>query len=355
MFFEYSSKMMITTHKNPWIPLKIDSLFDFAYVSACVCQGEHVFIAGISDAREGYVTLLNLRSKTWRELPRVPEAVYIISGIAILQDYLYILTSSYISQYSYRIDLSTCTRWEKMNRIDETGRCPRVSNGNKLFQLEFFGSNQVYDPSVRDWINFSSMKEKVHEFRVEVVANKIYVIGGCVKQYTPSIQVFDISSQTWSSGPPLPKTLKYFSTGVYRNRWIIVTGGMTDESNENNMRCFLFDIYCQKWTESSILMTASRINHGCVVTKEHLVLIGGYSGRGNETLPSIESIDMTRLLPKWDSIGHFVLLRKLFDDGRARFIDGGTCAPGPHDVVQNLMKFLDIDSFHTVLTFLIPK
>jgi len=346
---------MTQIQKSPWVPLKRDSLFNFAYVSSCICQNDHVFIAGISDAREGYVTLLNLKHKTWRELPHVPESVYIISGIAILHDYLYVLASSYINQYSYRIDLSTCTRWEKMNTIDEMGRCPIVSNGNNRFQLEFLGSNQVYDPSVRDWIDFSAMKRKVHEFRVEVVAKKIYIIGGCIKKYTPLVQIYDIESRSWSTGPDLPKVLKYFSTGIYRNRWIIVTGGMEDDTNEDNMKCFLFDIYSQKWTESSILLTTSRKDHGCVVTREHLVLIGGYSGMRSESLPSIESIDISRLLPKWDSIGHYVLVRQLLDDGRASLIDEGTCATGSNDAVKNIMKILDIDSFRTVLTFLIAK
>ena len=65
------------------------------------------------------------------------------------------------------------------------------------------------------------------------------------------------------------------------------------------------------------------------------------------------------MLPSWDNIKHFVLLRRLVDDGRAQSINvnkkikNDSSDLDDHKVIQKLLTGVIQDVFREVLKFLI--
>lgn len=88
---------------------------------------------------------------------------------------------------------------------------------------------EVYDPSVNKWTTLSDMSTARHVFQTEVIDNKIYAIGG----YGPfgpdndllSAEAFDPSTNRWTTLPSMKKERSIFQTKVINNV-IYAIGGM---------------------------------------------------------------------------------------------------------------------------------
>lgn len=99
--------------------------------------------------------------------------------------------------------------------------------GTSPYAGGFVGTNEEYDPEMDKWTVKASMPTPRANFRVEVVENKIFCIGGDKENGTDTQanEVYDPLTDTWQTRAPLPTLRDSFSTIVYNNR-IYVIGGV---------------------------------------------------------------------------------------------------------------------------------
>ena len=210
----------------------------------------------------------------------------------------------------------------------------------------------------------SKLPTNIMDFGAAAIGDKIYIIGGMNKKchFSSRVHVFDITAQTWSEGPSLPRALEYTSATTVADRWIVVTGGynyvVDFESMELNRKIYVFDtLLGQQWYESDII--SPEYNHQCSTIGHYFVC----TGRDEDEVKK-NAIYIKRIIPEWnyEYVKHFILMRKLIDEGRAAPIiptkkqkkDTAVKIYEDQDkVMQNLIMNTSLDMFRNVLSFLL--
>lgn len=195
-----------------------------------------------------------------------------------------------------------------------------------------------------------------------MIRNQIFILGGRRdSEFLPTVDMFDVITRKWSKISPLPKALDFPTATVY-NRWIIVTGRYT-ENRKIITHLFVYDTFDQHWNQYMSNVLQKRDSYSCVMVDSNLFFIGGCNGP-SEYFP-LQSIHISYLIPdwKWESVKHFVLLRKMVDDGRASPAvdktevqsDSINLTVNANNVMRKLLTNVSLDVFRFVLSFLIGK
>jgi N-acetylneuraminic acid mutarotase len=112
------------------------------------------------------------------------------------------------------------------------------------------------------------------------VGDKLYLIGGFVEQgqLAEETLVYDIVSQTWTTGPAPPTLREHLSVVVHRGL-IYAIGGRTGDPNTNMSVMERFDPATERWRRLPSMPTP-RSGHASAVTKSgFIVTLGGeYAG-----------------------------------------------------------------------------
>ena len=108
--------------------------------------------------------------------------------------------------------------------------------------------------------------------------NQIYVMGG----YTQSglgnaLQVYDIASQTWTAGPPMPVSASGAAAAVMGTQ-IYVAGGYAGGLGVMN-RLYIFDTATNNWITGPSLPRAV-VSAGAAVSGNLLYVFGGQDPAG---------------------------------------------------------------------------
>jgi hypothetical protein len=102
-----------------------------------------------------------------------------------------------------------------------------------------YGINEVYDPNSNTWNTLASMPSATVGFAMTAVGDKIYVMGGAnpgavfepSRGYSNETQIYDILTNIWSFGSPIPVTTSYSvaaaTTGVFASTRIYYIAGPT--------------------------------------------------------------------------------------------------------------------------------
>ena len=90
------------------------------------------------------------------------------------------------------------------------GGCVTASNG-MIYTISGDGTNEMYDPITDTWTTKTSMPTSRWAFGITSYQNKIYVIGGCSRNYEGVLkdalgvnEVYDIVTDTWETKTPMP-------------------------------------------------------------------------------------------------------------------------------------------------------
>jgi N-acetylneuraminic acid mutarotase len=136
--------------------------------------------------------------------------------------------------------------------------------------------NQVYDPSTDSWSTKTPIPSGNWGYSSAVVDNKIFVIGA-----DHLTQIYNPETDTWTSGTPSP-TLVYFSgagatTGELAPKRIYVVGGLYPYSHIAANLTHVYDPETYTWTTGTPMLTP-RWTLGVAVVNDELYAIGGYDG-----------------------------------------------------------------------------
>jgi len=194
---------------------------------------------------------------------------------------------------------------------------------------------QVYDPETDTWTDLPDMSRNRRDAAAVVVRDHIYVLGGYDRYWgngAPSlVEVLNIKTRLWVTTSKeeeeirLPTALSDISAVAIDDRWIVVTGGVTswDDPRNDTVECetFIFDTNTKHWCKGSYPLARPRCHHAMsVLGNARIVVSGGTYEKPDvpSATATVECIDFKALLfPSWESVKHFILLRKLHEEGRA--------------------------------------
>lgn len=365
---------------------------------ACVTyQDRYIFIVGGSSngvgLRSGCVYDVQTRTYT-EDIPDLPpnpnNPSYFGCGGVICQNYLYIF------QYSqcYRLSLSSYNtalasnqnqnqklnhsiiQWETISNYDgyRADHNPVHSDGTYVYILNNAGKVTRYNPHTNECTKIPSMPKLCFNYASVLLQNKLlYVLGGyhyregCI----PNVQIMNLSTHTWTEGPPLLHKLRWSAATIIQDRWIVVIGG-TDNTNDLCQHASVLDTSTMTWTSTSTSL--GRVMHYCVSIASQIISVGGVN---HGTYMPMEGMLAKHIISDWGwiQVKHWILLRTLVEQGRATLTqqqtagDSSTMHPSmvedncgtvciTQDVITNviipkLLKDLPCEVFREVLSFLI--
>ena len=137
-------------------------------------------------------------------------------------------------------------------------------------------SNRIYDIATNTWSAGMQVPVNINSYGHAYANGKIYVIGGAVDGALSNVvYAYDVGSNTWSAPlAPLPhgEYGEYqIACGVINNK-IYVAGGSDVANVLNNL--YIYDIATNSWTSGPPMLVAATYPAGVVVDGK-LWVIGG--------------------------------------------------------------------------------
>jgi N-acetylneuraminic acid mutarotase len=137
----------------------------------------------------------------------------------------------------------------------------------------------VYDPSTDSWTSLASLPTNQVFFSAAAANGKLYAIGGYdTASYAPlsTVESYDPSSNSWSAVQSLPSARELAGCATIFNK-IYAIGGYSSTSNTNSNFCY--DPSADSWSQKANQPVASV---GPAVTLNNLIYrIGGSTGNPN--------------------------------------------------------------------------
>jgi hypothetical protein len=245
-------------------------------------------IAGPLGRTVADVDILDAGNGNWRQGPALPAPRH-HPGAASIDG------SVYVSGGSRR-----STNWKPENNLwvlrpgaDEWAPLPAMPEGRmghamvsargKLYVIGGRGETSkvlIYDVNT-GWSEGAEMPGKRDHLAAVVVLNKIYAIGGRDDRIRRRVDVYDISTDTWSEGPPLPEATSGMAAELLGDGRIHVVGGEDPGMIGGGVidRHFVLDIATGTWSNGPKALLAV---HGAASDEIAgiLLIVGGSRRQG---------------------------------------------------------------------------
>ena len=267
-------------------------------LGVAVVDGKIYAIGGFNGNYLAVNEMYDPETNTWTTKKSMPTA-RIDFGIAVCQNKIYVIggifaasspTYSGYTGVNEVYDPSTDT-WETMEPMP-TPRSALAANvvadkiyligGSKYslispaFSQSTGGVNEVYDPSTDTWETKAPMLSTNSYCPSAVVDNKIYLFI--------STQIYDPETDSWSRGEEIPHgfyeafdSTAGATTGVLAPKRIYVFGGEGEGLNVATNYTQVYDPENDSWTTRTPMPTP-RWSLGVAVVNDELYAIGGYDG-----------------------------------------------------------------------------
>ena len=270
-----------------WIPY--DSLpnkqrMDFG----CVKINDHqiILVAGkrnLSGLKR--CDLFDLETRRWSRGPSLPIEMSFCRA-TLVGEYVYVCG---LYKEFYRLNVENLSiGWQRLPamKVDGLG-CELVSDSRYVYRI---GDNYKrttfhrYDTKYNTWETLRSLSEGRDMLGVTIVDGEIYAIGGrsglSGDTILNSVEIYDPSTNTWRSGPELPRSL--FGHSVHAiGTFIFVSGGQRSYSSKPLASMLVLDTFSQEWSPLDIHLPFGTTGHSMISSGWNLFLIGGKSNSNN--------------------------------------------------------------------------
>ncbi|MEO5571364.1 MAG: T9SS type A sorting domain-containing protein [Bacteroidia bacterium] len=157
-----------------------------------------------------------------------------------------------------------------------------TSSPGQLFSIggadfaAIYPNNNTFFTVGNSWSIMPSMPTGKFQFSLQRAGNKIYAAGGYNPNFSPvaDMYIYDIASNSWSTGSPMLVAVGDYASGVYNDSLIYYIGGYSG-SDENTVQ--IYNTNTDTWTfgTSTPGIPTSGLRGGIIDNK--IVLVGGYS------------------------------------------------------------------------------
>jgi len=138
----------------------------------------------------------------------------------------------------------------------------------------------VFDTETRKWRTIGAMPASRSGVSSIPIGNKIYVLGGLStsNQVSRRVDILDVSSETWSRGPDMPKARAGAALGLL-NGEIHLAGGATFNPRQTHADHFILNPANGTWRNGPRLPTPRYAGAGATIGDRWYVM-GGGAGSG---------------------------------------------------------------------------
>jgi N-acetylneuraminic acid mutarotase len=308
--------------ENSWVTLEPMPTARNAF-GVAVVDGKIYAIGGYNASYLSTNEMYDPITDTWSIKKSMPTA-RAIPAIAVYQNKIYVIggiigesdtSHSGFTGITEVYDTLTDT-WETMEQMP-TARAALCANvvDEKIYLVSgmkyagvppVFGQltdiNEVYDPSTDSWSTKTPIPTSISYYPSAVVDNKIYLMGGTFLTNIPT-QIYNPETDTWNYGKTIPTAV--FSpaagatTGLLAPKRIYVFGGQVDANIVTNLTQ-VYDPENDTWTTGTPMPTP-RWSLGVAVVDDELYVIGGKTGEGNNFSAVNEKYTPLGYIPEFPS------------------------------------------------------
>jgi len=290
-----------------------------------VVDGKIYAIGGTNGTRLDINEVYDPATDTWTIKKSMPTARYGLAT-AVCQNKIYVIggiigesdpTTSGYTGVTEVYDPLTDT-WETMEPMP-TARENLDANvvGDKIYLIggsshtsvfpfqQYANENQVYDPSTDSWSTKTPIPTSTYCYASAAVDNKTYVMGGYSSGYFVRLnQIYDPETDTWSYGKEMPTAVfsaaADVTTGLLAPKRIYVLGGMYNSFNVPSNLTQVYDPETDTWTTGTSMPT-SRWSLGAAAVNDEIYVIGGKTGEGDNFSAVNEKYTPADYIPEFPS------------------------------------------------------
>ena len=160
-----------------------------------------------------------------------------------------------------------------------------------------------YDPVANTWTPLAPVPHAVtHASAVySPINNKLYVFGGekvSTKQIYSSTLIYNISSNTWTTGASMPDVRAFMAEGYYNGNIYLVGGYSTENIDPAFAQTWVYNVNTNTWTTKASMPEVLG-GAASAVVNGHLYVIGG---RDKSSFARAQTYDYNITLDSW-SVG----------------------------------------------------
>lgn len=128
---------------------------------------------------------------------------------------------------------------------------------------------EIYNVASNTWSTGAAMPTARYGFGCIQYNGKIYCIGGCNAGFKNTVEIYDIDSNTWSTGANMNFANSEFGCVLYGTKIYCISGGLYNYT-------LIYDIIANTWSTGANPLT-SRYELGAVQYNGKIYCIGGYN------------------------------------------------------------------------------
>ena len=143
---------------------------------------------------------------------------------------------------------------------------------------------RIYDPTTNSWqtSGLPGSPNAKGGSATAVIGAKLYIAGGVTNgNYTlfDVLEIYDSASNSWSTGAPPPKALSYAAGAALYGKFYVVGGSYRDSSSNyiQSNSLYIYDPSTNSWSTGAPMPTA-REGASAVVVNGKLYVLGGDNG-----------------------------------------------------------------------------
>ncbi len=155
---------------------------------------------------------------------------------------------------------------------------------SRLFLLGGYGQLTIlpyayeYDLGFNSWAGIAQMPVECTYAASATANGKIFVFGGrTLGTAQGATQIYDYSTDTWSTGSPMPTPVVTAAFGTYRDSLVYIIGGLIDATGSAVRLVQIYNAYTDTWSNGTTLPGPALYSSRAGIVNDKIVVAGGYN------------------------------------------------------------------------------